>query len=133
MRKKGIAVKPANVTDAGLDLVIENDPVPLHSGSDGVIRVGRTRVTIDTVVAAFEDGSTAEEIAQQYPSLALSDVYAVIGYYLNHRVKVAKYLQKRREICQSVRKENEVRWNPQGLRKRLLARRTKESAKECWG
>lgn len=40
--------------------------------ADGVVRVAGTRVTLDTVVAAFEEGATAEEIAQQYPSLAFA-------------------------------------------------------------
>jgi uncharacterized protein (DUF433 family) len=58
------------------------DPLPLVSGADGVMRVSGTRVTIDTVLAAFAEGATAEEIAQQYPSISLADVYQVIGYYL---------------------------------------------------
>lgn len=45
--------------------------VPLTIGEDGVIRIGKTRVTLDTVVYAFQDGATAEEIASQYPSLDL--------------------------------------------------------------
>ena len=60
------------------------DSVPLAMGADGVIRVSGTRVTLDTVLAAFREGATAEEIVQQYPSLALADVYQVIGYALRH-------------------------------------------------
>ena len=41
-------------------LTIEPAPVPLRTDADGVVRVGRTRVTLDTVVAAFEEGATAE-------------------------------------------------------------------------
>jgi hypothetical protein len=37
--------------------------VPLHTDADGVVRVAGTRVTLDTVVGAFEAGATAEEIA----------------------------------------------------------------------
>jgi uncharacterized protein (DUF433 family) len=32
-------------------------------------------------VNAFQDGATAEEMAQQYPSVPLADIYSVIGYY----------------------------------------------------
>jgi hypothetical protein len=35
---------------------------------------------LDTVIGAFQDGATAEEIAQQYPSATLGVVYQVIGY-----------------------------------------------------
>jgi len=62
--------------------------VPLVADAHGVVRVGNTRVTLDTVIAAFADGATAEEIAQQYPSLYLADVYSVIGYYLRHTADV---------------------------------------------
>ena len=57
--------------------------------------MGKTRVTLDTVIAAFLEGATAEEIAQQYPSLQLSDVYIAIGYYLKHKVEVDAYLLER--------------------------------------
>jgi hypothetical protein len=43
---------------------------PLTVDANGVLRVGNTRATLDTVLAAFADGATAEEIVQQYPSLA---------------------------------------------------------------
>lgn len=49
--------------------------LPLASDCDGVVRVRDTRVTLDTVVSAFCDGATPEEIVQQYPSLDLADVY----------------------------------------------------------
>jgi uncharacterized protein (DUF433 family) len=55
------------------------EPVPLQTDADGVIRIGGTRVTLDTLAAAFDAGATAEEIVQQYPSLALADVYSVIA------------------------------------------------------
>ncbi|MCX7855926.1 MAG: DUF433 domain-containing protein [Anaerolineae bacterium] len=97
--------------------------VPLQKDADGVIRIGNTRVTLDTVIAAFLEGATAEEIAQQYPSLALADVYAVISYYLQNQTEVEAYLQQRREEAQRVRQENEARFDPTGIRARLLTRR----------
>lgn len=48
------------------------------------MRVRGTRVTLDTVLAAFRDGATAEEIVQQYPSISLADMYQVLGYSLRH-------------------------------------------------
>ena len=52
-----------------MSLMVMPEPVPLAADRDGVMRVGGTRVTLDTVVAAFREGATAEEITQQYPSL----------------------------------------------------------------
>jgi len=37
-------------------LVIAAEPVPLETDAEGVARVGRTRVTLDTVVDAFLSG-----------------------------------------------------------------------------
>jgi len=82
-----------------------------------------TRVTIDTIVAAFHEGATAEEIAQQYPSISLADVYRVIGHYLRHRTEVDQYLTKRRDEQATVRALNESRRPTDGIRERLLARR----------
>jgi hypothetical protein len=45
------------------------ETIPLETGADGVLRNSKTRVTLDTIIAAFSEGATAEEIAQQYPSL----------------------------------------------------------------
>ena len=59
--------------------------IPLVLADNQVIYVGGTRVPLDTVVEAFLDGATPEEISYQYPSLALADIYAVVGYYLSNR------------------------------------------------
>ncbi len=48
------------------------------------MRVAGTRVTLETVVAAFCHGATAEQIAHDYP-LELADIYAVITFYLRQR------------------------------------------------
>ncbi|HOW80604.1 MAG TPA: DUF433 domain-containing protein [Verrucomicrobiota bacterium] len=108
-----------------MSLVIEKiQPGPLGVDADGVIRVASTRVTLETAAHAFHRGATAEEIVQQYPSLALADVYAVIGYILRHESDVAAYLGQRAEECSTIREENERRFDSQGVRSRLLARRS---------
>ena len=106
-----------------MGLLISAEKAPLRTDAEGVVRVAGTRVTLDTVVAAFEDGATPEEIAQQYPALALADIYAVIGYYLRRRDNVTDYLRGRRTRAESVRRRNETRTDPQGIRARLTARR----------
>lgn len=102
--------------------VAEN--IPLRTDADGVVRVGNTRVTLDTLVGAFRDGATAEEIVQQYPSLDLADVYSVIGYYLRRTPEVDAYLQKRKKDAETSRSQNESRFDPSGVRARLIARRS---------
>ena len=105
----------------GLNVLAE--PVPLVTDADGVVRVGNTRVTLDTLVEAFSEGVTAEGIVEQYPTLDLGEVYAVVGYYLRHKREVEAYLSERRALANQVRGENEARFSPVGVRDRLLARR----------
>ena len=103
-------------------LSANTEVIPLAADAHGVLRVGSTRVTLDTVIAAFVDGATAEEVAQQYPSLRLGDVYSVIGYYLRHATEIDAYLQQRRVQREATRQQNEARFDPHGVRGRLLAR-----------
>lgn len=105
-----------------MSLILTAESPPLVTDSAGVVRVAGTRVTLDTVVAAFHDGATADEIAEQYPTLTLSAVYAVIGYYLRRKADVEEYLAGRQRCADEIRRENELRFRPVGVRARLLAR-----------
>jgi uncharacterized protein (DUF433 family) len=102
--------------------------IPLATDAQGVVRVGATRVTLDSVVGAFRAGATSEEIAQQFPVLVLADVYQVIAYYLNHTAEVDSYLDPRQKQADSLRSEIEGRFDPRGMRARLLARRTAKAS-----
>ena len=104
-------------------LSIEPETAPLTLGQDGIVRIGKSRVTLDTLVYAFRDGADAQEIVERYPSLQLADVYAVIAYYLRHRDEVDAYLKDREAFRAGVRRENESRFPSTGLREKLLARR----------
>ena len=90
---------------------------------DGVILVSKTRVTLDTIIAAFSEGASAEEISYQYPSVPLADIYSVIGYYLRKKKQVDIYLKHREKFAQEIRRQNEEKINAAGIRDRLLARR----------
>jgi len=106
-------------------LAIEAPPIPLRTDDHGVVRVGGTRIPIETVVYAFNQGASAEEIVMSYPTLALADVYAVINYYLHSRAEVDAYLAEREAEADRIRTENERRFPQEGIRARLLARRKK--------
>lgn len=110
-----------------MSLALAAEPLPLKTDQDGVVRVGGTRVPLDTVVYAFKEGASAEEIALRYPTLELADVYAAITYYLNHRPAVESYLREREAHARAVRRENEARFDPRRIRERLLARQRQQS------
>ena len=106
-----------------MSISFSTDAPPLAADPDGVVRVADTRVTLETIIAAFSTGATPEQIAQQFPSVSLADVYQVIGYYLRRPSEVEGYLQQRRTQSGTVRAHNEQRFDPAGIRARLLARR----------
>ncbi|MCI0714253.1 MAG: DUF433 domain-containing protein [Chloroflexi bacterium] len=109
-----------------MTLQIHAETVPLEVDSDGVVRVGRTRVTLDSVIYSFNQGATAEEIAQQYPALNLADIYGTIAYYLRFSDEVDAYLNQRQQETARIQQENEARFNPVGIRERLLARKSEK-------
>lgn len=50
-----------------------------------MIRVSRTRVTLDVVIARFEQGATPSNIHDSFDVLPINDIYAVIAYYPMNR------------------------------------------------
>ena len=106
-----------------MTLMIETRPLPLKVNEQGVILVTGTRVPIDTIICAFHQGNDAEDIVESYDVLKLSDVYSIIGYYLENKAKIDAYLQRREAEAKVIRREIEARFPPHGIRERLLARR----------
>ncbi len=87
---------------------IEPLNIPLWKDETGDYRIAGTRVLLDLVIHAFQDGATPETIVQRYESLKLADVYAVIGYYLSHQDEVDAYLSKREDEAETLRQEIEA-------------------------
>ena len=97
--------------------------LPLRLDAQGTIRVGQSRVTLDTVIAAYHQGASPETIARQYPAVTLAEVYGAIAYYLQHQAEMDAYLQARLAEAAPLREALEDRFNPVGLREQLEARR----------
>lgn len=108
-----------------LDVVAETPP--LREEADGAVRVGNSRVLLELVVRAFQNGATPESIVQRYETLSLPDVYSVLAYYLRHREVVEAYLAERERKAEDVRERLADRQGDlSGIRQRLLAARTKQ-------
>jgi uncharacterized protein (DUF433 family) len=97
--------------------------VPLVADPHGTIRVRGSRVTLDTIITAFQGGATAEEIARKFPTVALADIYQIIAHYLNYTEEVDAYLAQRHADALVLQREVEERFNAADVRARLLARR----------
>lgn len=103
---------------------IKTDAPPFREDAGGALRVGDSRVLLELVVRAFQDGATPETILQRYSTLALPDIYAVITYYLRHRGEVEEYLVEREQKAEAMRQRIESQQGDLSeIRARLLARR----------
>lgn len=109
-----------------MSLVIDELKVPLRVDADGSVRVGNTRVTLDTVVSAIESGVTPEQLVQDYDVLRLADAYAVYAYYLQHRSAVAAYLAERNALGEENRTRIEATEPSQSFRETLITRRAQK-------
>lgn len=97
--------------------------VPLQTDKNGVIRVGGTRVPLETVIHAFQRGATPEQIVISFPVLKLADVYTVIAYYLQQRHSVDEYVRQADEEAEQIRAESAANQpDMTAIRNRLLAR-----------
>lgn len=105
-----------------MTLAIEKEIPPLSEDATGTIRVGNTRVLLEIVIRAFQDGASPESIVGRYSSLSLSDVYLTIGYYLRHQDAVEAYLNRREQLAESVHQRlSNIQPDLSLIRTRLLA------------
>jgi uncharacterized protein (DUF433 family) len=107
-----------------MPFTLQAEAPPIREDADGALRVGSSRVLLEMVVQAFQDGATPEEILQRYSTLSLPDVYAVITYYLRHRSEIEAYLAERERKAEEVRQKWEKHQGDLSeIRARLQARR----------
>ena len=100
-------------------LQIPDQKVPLSSDPNGVLFVTGTRVSLHSVVGMFEEGASAEEIAHEYDSLSLPDVYAVLTYYLRNKDAVRSKLASEESQSEEAARRFEQSF-PKDLRAKLL-------------
>ncbi len=94
--------------------------LPLRVDERGVIRVGRTRIPLETVLIAFRQGHTPEEIVMQFPALQLEDVYAIVTCYLHNREILDAYLEEVKRLGEKNREQWEALFPTRKLRQRWL-------------
>jgi uncharacterized protein (DUF433 family) len=75
----------------------------------GAMRIGNSRVMLDSIVAGFEQGHSPETLQQQYPALSLEEVYGAITYYLAHTDEVHAYLKRQDELWEAWRTKSASR------------------------
>ena len=71
----------------------------MHSGyieqRNGGYYVAGTRISLDSVVYAFNRGDSPERILEEFPLLKkLSRVHGAIAFYLDHKAEIDKHLEE---------------------------------------
>jgi uncharacterized protein (DUF433 family) len=94
----------------------------VRTDEHGVMRVGRTRVSLDSVVIAFQEGLLPESIRREYPALTLKEVRGAIAYYLANRESVEDYLRQQDDKWEQARREAQAHPSPVVERLRSVLR-----------
>ena len=93
------------------------------------IRIRGHRIGIETVLYEYiHRGRTPEQIAAQFPTLSLEEVYATILYYLHNRAAVSAYLAAWLEHGEQARAAQDRDPAVQASRRRLRAARGRRRA-----
>ena len=61
---------------------------------DGGYYVAGVRISLDSVVYAFNEGQSPEAIQEDFPLLKRSQIYGAIAFYLDHQAEIDKYLEE---------------------------------------
>lgn len=93
---------------------------------EGVWRVSGSRVSLDSVLAAYLSGLSPEGIQEAFPSLSLEAIHGCLAFYLRHRAELDAYLQRERDNFEAQRRAMAATIQP--LVDRLRAARSLASA-----
>lgn len=90
---------------------------------DGGYWIAGTRVSLESIVRAFQDGLSPETIvAECFPILSLEQIYGAITFYLAHRAEIDAHLDTA-ETESSALRERLLNADPEFHHKLLQARR----------
>ena len=90
--------------------------------------VAQTRISLDSIVYAFQKGLSPETIVQSFPLLTLEQVYGAIAFYLAHRTEIDAYLAAEAEAFESM--SQPLQTSAPDLYNKLLKAKTTNSSLE---
>lgn len=83
------------------------------------IRISGTRIGIESILYEYiYQGKTPEEIAEQFHTVTLEQVYATILYYLHNKEQVSAYIADWLEFSRQQRKHQQQNPSPARLKLR---------------
>jgi uncharacterized protein (DUF433 family) len=109
--------------------MLPDSPYLDRIGPDAM-RIKGTRVGLEHLISAYNEGYTAEELAMQYRTVALEQIHGVLAYYLANKTAVDEYLRICVQQADALRLELERRPVPEvvsRLRQIAAAREARSS------
>ncbi len=100
------------------------DTVPLVQWEDGSIRVQGTRLLLAMIVHSFQQGHTPEEINDSFPSASVTQIKAVIDWYLKNQAVADAHLEE--EEAEGEKLRLEIQSRPEYKAKTELLKRKRE-------
>jgi uncharacterized protein (DUF433 family) len=94
----------------------------------GYVHIAGHRIGLRHLVELYNDGYTPEMLQVHFPTLPLALVHKVIAFYLENRAEVDAYVLQSREALDRQAAGPQLGPNAAELRRRMEARRPKESA-----
>jgi uncharacterized protein (DUF433 family) len=75
--------------------------IPIERNEQGVFRIAGTRVRLASILYLYNLGKNPDEIVDDFPTVSLPDVFAVITYYLHNRAEVDSILEEEKRVEQA--------------------------------
>jgi uncharacterized protein (DUF433 family) len=80
---------------------------------DGGYYIADTRISLDSIVHAFQEGESPEGILRSFPMAGPIDrIYGAITFYLENKEKVGAYLREQERRWDELRKERAKATDP---------------------
>jgi uncharacterized protein (DUF433 family) len=62
---------------------------------EGNLYIGQSRVTLQTLIEAWQSGRTPEQLQDSFPTLPLVAIYGAITHYLEHKDESDVFFRRR--------------------------------------
>lgn len=83
------------------------------------IRIKGTRINLEVVVRATQEGLTPDQIAQDYSPLTLEQLHAVLAYYHRNRDSVDEYMRRQESEYKKAKRKHEQGERPEVVQRLL--------------
>lgn len=69
----------------------------------GKPRIDGTRIAVEHIAIAYNSGQRPEEIVDNYEGILLSDVFAALTYYFDHKDEIDKRIEEGKKFVKKLR------------------------------